>query len=787
MRLSGLHRWLLAMSLAFCSGSSVAASPFNAGEQAWLANHPVVRYAIDPHGWPIEYLDDGEHKGLTQEYLQRIADITGIRFQLVQVQNRHQAMGLMLRGKLDLLTATSPRLIPPPFNKQILFSDPYFSGSTLLVTRADKPIVFDPAKLSGKTVAVEQGDPYEYFLREHYPEIKIVQTTTPLGALDAVADGDAYAAVGLDAILQSVIQRRYYGTLHIAGSVSEMPRLVSMAVSLQQPMLRDIINKSLGQLTAEDTDNILYNWLRTTDYGTPTVASIVRHYWIELSLLAVALCLLLLFAQHARSAKRAAQRSEAEKSMFLAMMSHEIRTPLNAVLASVELLRGSMLPPRERELVALANASAVNLLELLDNVLDIAKLDAHKLMLEPVLVDMAALASGVAGIYRPCAEKKGLALTTQLSGLAGLRVWLDPVRMRQILSNLLSNAVKFTHQGEILLRVELLPGDAGSGTLLIMVQDTGIGIALEQQGRLFTAYAQAGDSRQGYGGSGLGLVICRQLVELMAGSISLSSLPGCGTTMTLRLPVEWEPAPAMEPPQAIERRPGLLQAYDPILVVEDQPANRFVIGQQLETLGFRSVMAEDAPAALALLDQGGRFSMVLLDCNLPGIDGYELARRLRQHPALQWQPYLPIVAISATTGIEHQQRCLESGMDSCLSKPLQLAQLENILALWLDHHPAGEVHESAAIHGESFDAVFRRSAGEDVSRFGLALSQGDWKQADHYAHRLHGAALSAGRSELAATAERMQNALRDAQPDQALLRALQEEADCLLNAAPPSP
>ncbi|VEB43025.1 Virulence sensor protein BvgS precursor [Chromobacterium violaceum] len=345
MRLSGLHQWLLAMSLAFCSGSSVAASPFNAGEQAWLANHPVVRYAIDPHGWPIEYLDDGEHKGLTQEYLQRIADITGIRFQLVQVQNRHQAMGLMLRGKLDLLTATSPRLIPPPFNKQILFSDPYFSGSTLLVTRADKPIVFDPAKLSGKTVAVEQGDPYEYFLREHYPEIKIVQTTTPLGALDAVADGDAYAAVGLDAILQSVIQRRYYGTLHIAGSVSEMPRLVSMAVSLQQPMLRDIINKSLGQLTAEDTDNILYNWLRTTDYGTPTVASIVRHYWIELSLLAVALCLLLLFAQHARSAKRAAQRSEAEKSMFLAMMSHEIRTPLNAVLASVELLRGSMLPP----------------------------------------------------------------------------------------------------------------------------------------------------------------------------------------------------------------------------------------------------------------------------------------------------------------------------------------------------------------------------------------------------------------------------------------------------------
>ncbi|AXE31857.1 sensor protein evgS [Chromobacterium phragmitis] len=781
MRLAKIHSWLL---LCCWASFGWASSPFSTEERAWLARHPVVRYAIDPHGWPIEYLEDGKHKGLTQEYLQRIADISGIRFQLVPVQNRHQAMGMLLSGKLDLVTATSPRLIPPPFNKQMLFSDPYFSGSTLLVTRPDKPIVFDPSRLSGKMVAVEQGDPYEYFLREHYPEVRILQTPTPLAALDAVANGDAYAAVGLDAILQSVIQRRYYGKLHIAGSVSEMPRLVSMAVNQQQPMLRDIINAALGQLTAEDTDNILYNWLRATDYGTPTVGSIIRHYWVEFSMLAVALLLLLLFSQHARTAKRAAQRSEADKSLFLAMMSHEIRTPLNAVLASVELLRGSMLPPRERELVALANASAVNLLELLDNVLDISKLDARKLLLEPVPIDMAALASGVAGIYRPCAEKKGLALTTQLSGLSDVRVWLDPVRMRQILSNLLSNAVKFTHQGEVLLRVELQQGESGNGTLLITVQDTGIGIALEQQGRLFKAYAQAGDSRQGYGGSGLGLAICRQLVELMSGSISLSSLPDRGTTMTLRLPVDSEPAPAVELVSPPSGHGGLMEAYSPVLVVEDQPANRFVIGQQLETLGFRSVMAEDAAAALALLDQGRRFSLVLLDCNLPDMDGYELARRLRQHPALQWQAYLPIVAISATTGIEHQQRCLESGMDSSLTKPLQLAQLENILILWLDHQ-AAEFEATApplpASAGGALEEIFRVSARDDMAELEKALAERNWPQARHHAHRLHGAALSADKAELAVAAARLEDALlggdNNAEHLQGLLAALAEQLD----------
>ncbi|WP_052877945.1 ATP-binding protein [Chromobacterium subtsugae] len=765
-----LAAWLAA-ALLLDHGQSLA-SPFNPAERAWLARHPVVRYAIDPHGWPIEYLEQGEHKGLTQEYLQRIGDISGIRFQLVPVQNRFQAMTMMLQGKLDLLTATSPKLIPAPFNQQMLFTDPYFSGSTLLVTRPDKPIVFDPAKLSGKTVAVEQGDPYEYFLRQYYPDIRIVPTATPLAALDAVAEDRAYAAVGLDATLQAVIQRRYYGTLHIAGSVSEMPRLVSMAVNLRQPMLRDIIDKSLGQLTAEDTDAILYTWLRTTDYGMPSWGSIARYYAFELSALAAGLLALALLAQRARAAQRAAQRSEAEKSLFLAVMSHEIRTPMNAILASVELLRRAALPPREQELAALANASAVNLLELLDNVLDISKLDARKLALEPVATDMAALAGSVAAVYRPCAEKKGLKLTVQLSGLER-PLLLDPVRMRQILSNLLSNAVKFTHQGEVLLRVDLRLAEGESGALLVTVQDTGIGIEPEQQYRLFSAFSQADDTTRRYGGSGLGLAICRQLVELMAGSITLSSLPGLGTTMTLRLPVDCLPQPAAKPADIDAAPPS--QPASPsaaVLVVEDQPANRFVIAQQLRELGYRAEMAEDAPAALALLARGQRFAMVLLDCDLPGISGYELAQRLRAHPALQPPPHLPIVAISATTGIAHQQRCLESGMDSCLSKPLRLEQLRQILALWLETPAASPEEQADATASSDADLqrIFRSSCGEDAQLLEQALQARDWPVAIHHAHRLGGAALSTGHAELADAARQMEALLRQPQKDDAALR-----------------
>ena len=773
----------LFLALSLLSGHGHAG--FSAEERAWLAGHPVVRYAIDPHGWPIEYMEDGEHRGLTQAYLSRISQISGLRFELVPVANRQQAVDMMLSGRIDLLTALSSGLIPPEVSRRIRFSDPYFSGSTVLITRPDKPIVFSTAKLADKTIAVESGDPYEYFLRENFPAVDIVATPTPLEALDAVADGKAYAAVGLDAVMQSVIRRRYYGSLRIAGSVSEMPRLVSMAVNKNQPRLLSIINGSLAQLTADDTQQMLEDWLQTTDYGAPSWRSIGRYYALELSLAALVLLLLLVFAQRAHAARRAAQRSEAQKSTFLAVMSHEIRTPMNAVLASVELLRQAELPPRERELAALANASAVNLLELLDNVLDVSKLNAQRLRLEPLPTDTAALASGVAAIYRACAEKKGLALQLEMNGLCGRLLVVDPVRLRQILSNLLSNAVKFTRHGTVFLMLELQNIEEDSALLRVQVSDTGIGIAPEQQAKLFQEYAQADDTQRRYGGAGLGLLICRQLVELMGGRIALASQPQRGTTVTLWLPVRHVPA-AAEPdaePDVASAPAAINEACDPILVVEDQPANRFIIAQQLLQLGYRAVTVEHGAAALALLDQGQRFAMALLDCNLPGISGYQLALRLRRHPALQWQPYLPIIAISATTGIEHQQRCLDSGIDSCLTKPLRLAQLEQIMTLWLDHRPAAPPPPAP---DDALAQLLSHSCDADAAALRQALQARDWPQAEHYAHRLHGVALSAGLPRLPALATEMQTLLRQPQPDAARLQTLLQTLEAALPQAAPS-
>ncbi|AXT48372.1 MULTISPECIES: ATP-binding protein [Chromobacterium] len=773
--------------LAFCFPAGFCRAGLNPTERAWLAKHPVVRYAIDPHGWPIEYMEDGEHRGLTQAYLSRISEISGLRFELVPVANRQQAVDMMLSGRIDLLTALSSGLIPPEVGRRIRLSDPYFSGSTVLVTQPDKPIVFSTSKLSDKTIAVESGDPYEYFLRENFPAVDIVATPTPLAALDAVADGKAYAAVGLDAVMQSVIRRRYYGSLRIAGSVSEMPRLVSMAVNKEQPQLLSIINDSLAQLTADDTQQMLEDWLQTTDYGAPSWRSIARYYALELAGVSLVLLLLLAFAQRAHAARRAAQRSEAEKSTFLAVMSHEIRTPMNAVLASVELLRQAELPPRERELAALANASAVNLLELLDNVLDVSKLNARRLRLEPLATDAAALASGVAAIYRACAEKKGLELQQEMLGLCSRLLVVDPVRLRQILSNLLSNAVKFTRQGKVSLRLELQEIEKERALLCIQVSDTGIGIAPEQQARLFQEYAQADNTQQRYGGTGLGLLICRQLVELMSGRIALDSQPERGTTVTLWLPVRHAPAEAAAEaePDAVSAPAALKEACDPILVVEDQPANRFIIAQQLLQLGYRAVTADNGAAALALLDQGQRFAMALLDCNLPGISGYQLALRLRRHPALQWQPYLPIIAISATTGIEHQQRCLDSGIDSCLTKPLRLAQLEQIMTLWLDHRPGPAPAAPAPPDGE-LTQLLSHSCDADAAALRQALQARDWPQAEHYAHRLHGVALSAGLPRLPALAAEMQTALRLPQPDSARLRDLLQALEAALPQAEPS-
>ncbi|WP_158021046.1 ATP-binding protein [Chromobacterium sphagni] len=759
--------WRTVLMVAAVWGPLASAAPagvaFSPEERQWMRQHPVVPYTVDPY-WPIEYVEDGKHQGLTRDYLEAISRISGLKFKMVAARNWRDALPQMKEDRVFLATMVSSRLISEGRRQAILLTVPYLARTTVIVTTPDKPMVFDPAVLAGKTVAVKGGGGYENYLREHFPGIRLILTSDPEDELEAVASGKAYAAVGSDVVLEPIMERKYMETLSLAGTIPEMYAVISMGVSKRHPELRAIIDKSLAQLTAEDTGKMYDYWVENLRLGAPSWRAIVRYYSNTLIGLSTLLLLLGYWVLRARRSQRAAEASEAAKSMFLAVMSHEIRTPMNAVLAAIELLQRTPQTPRQRELSSLANSSATNLLELLDDVLDVSRMGARGVQLELAPVDLALLAQGVADSNRLKAESKGLGWSLTLAGLDQAAVMLDPLRMRQILSNLLSNAVKFTERGEVALLLHLDQVEGGRGKLLITVRDSGIGIDKPQQARLFTAFTQVDSSTtRRYGGSGLGLSICKQLVELMGGSILLDSELGVGTTISVTLPVQLadKETPPLAPEAAPAGAPAATSGKGRVLLVEDQPMNQAVIGQQLQELGYLATVVDNGPAALLLLDEGMHFDVILLDCYMPGMDGYETAQRIRQWEAAGGLSHIPVIAISAATDPAHQNQCLASGMDGILTKPLRIRELADVLDMWTDSDADEEALEmpppaAAAQWGQ----LFYESSHADLANLKQALEQENWIQARHRAHRLRGAALTAGVAGLAELAERLEQSLQ---------------------------
>jgi len=756
-----MKAWLIFLIALCCSASLDAHSlPLTDMERAWIRDNPVVEYAVDPY-WPIEYVENGQHRGLTRDYIDHIQRTTGLRLVRVPSPDWQATQQALATGRLMLASAVSERLLSAQPRSQLLLSQPYFFGATVAITRAGKPMLFTASRLAGQTVAVKGGGGYENYLRQHHPEVRLLLIGDAEQALAAVAEQRADVAIGLDAVLQPVLRRKYAGRLHLAGVVADMPVVLAMGVTPSEPLLLAIVDKALDSLTSRATDDIYDRWLVQTDFGAPTWQTLAQYYWQEIVASIALLVLLATLARRARVAQRRAQRSERRMARFLAMISHEIRTPMNAVLSAIELLSRSPLGAREQQWVGLANDSAVNLLELLDDVLEITRLDAGAVQLDPQATDMVALARSVAELYRLEAERKGLALDYRTQGLDDRSVMIDRLRVRQILSNLLSNAVKFTDHGQVGLALECQPLDDGaSGWLDIRVSDSGVGIAPDRQAEVFDAFTQAhGSTAERYGGSGLGLAICRELVHRMGGHIALRSEVGRGTEITCRLPVELQASAPQLPAAAMPASAAPVVPSKTILVVEDHVLNRQVIAQQLELLGHRCEVVGSGAQALEAVTRHGSLGLVLLDCQLPDIDGYTVARRIRQLPG--GRAHVPIVAISGASDPEHVQRCYASGMNDVLLKPLQLAALARVCSQFLEVEDWQEPPVPALDAGtrQALDQLLVATCRDDLRELALALAHRQLPDAVALAHRMEGAARMTGALTLADVMQRLQQRL----------------------------
>jgi len=661
----------------------------NEAERAYLQNHPVLRGAFAEDWPPVAYAGKNHQMvGIAADYLEKISRRLNVEIEPVAPGDWPDMVKAVQSGDLDFFSAVSPAVRQ---RHGMAFTDAYLNFPIVIVTREDVPYVGDLKFLADKMVAVVDGQAAHERLSANHPNLALTPVQGVKEGLLTVAGMDAFAFVGSLATVSHVIGREGLTTLKVSG---ETPYTVdiSMATRKADTVLLGLLQKALSGISVQERNAIYSKW-----------SGVTFEYQADYSLLwkigigVMVLFLLILYwnrrlrrmAGALKSARDSAESANRAKSAFLANMSHELRTPLNAILGFSQIMADDAgLNQNQKDNLRIINSSGEHLLSLLSDILDMSKIEAGRIVLNPAVFDLHRLMDDIRDMLKPSANEKGLYLSFTISPEIPRYIYSDKARLRQILVNLVVNGLKHTNRGGVRVSVGTAPAEEAASAVRLdfMVQDTGSGIAPEFQEKIFEPFMQLPTGKQTSEGTGLGLSICRTLVEMMGGEIHLESEPGKGATFSFSIRVGTdvqEVTPAIEKPgDAAVSVPYQLAADQPecrVLVVDDVENNRKLMMAILRTAGFAVRGAADAESAFVILAEWAPH-LIWLDIQMAEMDGLAAARRIREDGFDK----VKIIGISASAFEEDKAASLAAGCDDFVSKPVNRMQILEKMAAHLN-------------------------------------------------------------------------------------------------------
>ncbi|MGV6816410.1 MAG: transporter substrate-binding domain-containing protein [Thiotrichales bacterium] len=810
-----LNRWFGAEALQHEKSSRPDLS-LTREELAWLEAHPIIKAGIDPLWAPIEFFgESGVPQGISMTYLSLFEKMLGVKFDVAKTRSWSMAQAQLREGSIDLLPAVSET---PRRSELYRFTTPYLSIPISIFSAENVAYLGSLELLAGKKVAVVKGYAIEEWLQRDHPELDLVSAPTVKDALRQVARGEAFAFVGNLITTSYNIGQSGLIQIHVAGETPYKNEL-GMAVHKNAAMLQGILQKALNAVPRAQRDKFYNNWISIQHQHGQDYSLL----WKIVLLGALILAIVLFWARrlslevahrrqvemHLKKAKDEAEKANQVKSEFLANMSHEIRTPMNAIIGSGHLLGQTALAPQQSEYLKAIQSSSKILLDLIDNMLDISRIEAGKIELRSAQFSLRKIMQDLVLQLRESTREKGLTFSVEVDDHVPRYMVGDAQRLLQILLNLAGNAVKFTASGAVNLRALVVDkgGDQNKVRIKFTVADTGPGIEQEQREAIFKPFFQADSSltRQ-QGGSGLGLAISQAFAHKMGSNISLESSPGKGSIFS------FEVAFSASQHQAEKQKSSLPAAVAKglrILLVEDDALNQKIATALLENLAASVSVANNGRSALDAL-QSGHFDLVFMDLQMPGMDGYEAVSKIRKNPA--WRD-LPVIAMTAHALEKERENCLGAGMNDYLTKPVDPDALALIIMRW-SRNPENEDAPLTPADGENEDTENTFSSdqsqphslqqrlsefygmlgnergsalleetlrflNQSTSELGTALKNRDWSTASKLAHKMKGALFVCGDAELEALLDRVESLPSKADSPDKLLTTILAKVEAL--------